>query len=152
MSFALRRGPRDIKTAEDLSPSTDVESHHIFPKSLIKDHANTESVVNRLWILKKSNRDLGNRSPHDYLLSEIHSAKSRGLLEKVRERFASQFIPIEPFDLEDQAKSNLNDVFDMFLEERANMILTQLVEQLGRPFLQISKDAEEPDFNDDPSE
>ncbi len=149
MSFVLSRGPGDIKTGQDLGPNADIESHHIFPKSLMRDHPNTESVVNRLWILKKSNRELKNRSPHDYIRSEIALAKSRGHQEKVRERFASQFMPIDPFDLE-ESKSDLNHVFDLFLEERASLLLDGLVKHLGRPYLQVSKEADDTDpFDDD---
>ena len=149
MSFALSRSPSDIKTGEDLGPGAEVESHHIFPKSLMRDHTNTESVVNRLWILKKSNRDLKNRSPHDYIMSEIDAAKARGHMEKVRERFASQFIPVEPFDLEDASKSNLGDVFEIFLEERANLLLEGLEKHLGRPYLQVSKEVDDTGSGED---
>jgi hypothetical protein len=151
MSFILWRGPTDIKTGQSLNPQSEVESHHIFPKSLVKAHSNVESVINRVWVLRETNRDLSNKSPHDYLMTEIESARTRGHSEKLHARFASQFIPIEALELEERerGKSNVEEVFSLFLQARAELILERLGQELGKQYLQISKSDDEPEIEDD---
>ncbi len=136
LSLLLSKAARDIKTGEDISCDSEVESHHIFPRSKLPDHPFVDSVMNRVWLLKKTNQDLGNRSPFEYLSQEVAAAKSNGVYSKLEDRLAGQCIPLEPINV---FRSNpINEAFEAFLEERATAILARLVSQIGPKYVEQS--------------
>jgi hypothetical protein len=136
LSFLLARSARDIKTGEDITQHTEYESHHIFPRSRVEKHPYRESVINRIWILKKTNRELGNRSPLDYLLEEARTAERDGRRAKLEERLKAQCIPLEA--LEAYRDNPIEEAFDAFLDERAIQILNLLVDRIGPRYIELS--------------
>jgi hypothetical protein len=136
LSFLLSKSARDIKTGEDISRDSEIESHHIFPKSKLAKHPHIDSVVNRVWILRKTNRELGNKSPYEYLSQEIVAAKAHGVATKLEERLDGQCIPIEPIKV--FGNDSIEDAFEAFLEERAQVIMDRLVQQIGSKYVEQS--------------
>jgi len=136
LSLLLSKSARDIKTGADIFADSEIESHHIFPRSKLPNHRHVDSVMNRVWILKKSNRELGNKSPYDYLSQEIAAAQSAGVLAKLEERLSGQCIPVEPINV--FRNDPIEEAFEAFLDERARIILGRLVERIGMKYVEQS--------------
>lgn len=147
LSFLLSKSARDIKTGEDISRDSEIESHHIFPKSRLADHPHVDSVINRVWILRKTNRELGNKSPYEYLSQEIDAAQAGGVSTKLEERLDGQCIPIEPIKV--FRNDPIADAFEAFLEERAHIIMDRLVQQIGQKYVGVTALDEEPEADED---
>jgi hypothetical protein len=150
LSLLLSKAARDIKTGEDIFPDSEVESHHIFPRSKLLGHPHVDSVMNRVWLLRKTNQDLGNRSPFEYLSQEVSAAKTSGVLSKLEHRLAGQCIPLEPINV--FRNDPINDAFEAFLEERAKATLERLVAQIGTRYVEqpaVGDDSEEEEHEND---
>jgi hypothetical protein len=140
LSFLLARSAKDIKTGEDITQHAEYESHHIFPRARVEKHPFCESVINRVWILRKTNRELGSRSPLDYLLEEARTAERDGRRAKLEERLRGQCIPVDA--LEAYRNDSIEDAFAAFLDERATQLLNLLVDRIGPRFVELSTTSE----------
>ena len=143
----LSKSARDIKTGEDISRDSDIESHHIFPKSKLAKHPHVDSVINRVWILLKTNRDLGNKSPYEYLSQELEAAQRGGITAKLAERLDGQCVPLDP--IREFKDARFEDAYEMFLDDRARPIMGRLVQQIGPKYVEQSTAGESSSDEDD---
>jgi len=127
-----------------------VESHHIFPRSRLPKHPHVDSVINRVWILKRTNRDLGNRSPYDYLSQEVVAGDTNGTSSKLAERLEGQCIPLEAIEV--IRNDQIEEAFAAFLDERARALLDRLVLRIGPKYVEQSSAGDEFDDYDDEDE
>lgn len=127
------RNPTDILTNEVMDVS-DIEDHHIFPLIIAKrmDKNDKElkkkldSIANRLFVLKSTNRNLSDRYPSDYLGKIMDDAKKSGTLESKKAIFKKACLPVSDCDKILNEKN-----FDKFINERADLILNEIKTIVG---------------------
>lgn len=152
LALILWKSGRDIWTGEKLI-SDDVEDHHIFPAALIKREGLPrkllDSVANRMFVSKATNRQLGDRLPADYLGRLIRDSSSSGTIQAKLAELKAACLPItDPTQV-----SSLLDPkgAQAFVERRAEMILAQAKVVLGDALVddQRPDDSVEEDSADD---
>ena len=134
-AFVLAQHPKDLMTGNDISASADTESHHIFPRAQLKEHPHVDSVVNRIWILRETNRKLSAKDPSDYIMERLEAGKKNGTEDVVRARLREQCIPAQAFERQSRP---LKERFESFLLDRGRMLLDRLVEKIGRNYIAVS--------------
>lgn len=124
---------RDLWTGEKLD-LIEIEDHHIFPASLAKrkdiDRRLLDSVANRLFVSKQTNRRLGDRPPADYMTELWFDARESGAATEQRKWLDAACIPIP------EGSNDMTSLFDpsraeWFLTARANLIIKMLRNLLG---------------------
>lgn len=142
---------KDLISGETLE-ITELEDHHIFPRSLgknaSKEHKELlESVVNRIVISKKTNRELTNRQPSDYFSELRKTVIADKTVHEAKKRLADCCLPnnIEsPNFIKQFEQSNL----ESFLENRAKLILKRVEEILGDSLSRIGVASTDYDDNE----
>jgi len=114
-TLTRRRGARDLGSGinlsfDHMSPLSQLEAHHIFPRRYLNQHglerAQIDQLANLAFITQRANLKIGAKSPAEYL-PELE-ARNPGVLE-------SQWIPRDP-DL-----WTVN-AYPRFLEERSRLL------------------------------
>lgn len=74
IAITLSSGARDFHSGSNLTPEKileeSIDAHHIFPKKYLEengDPGNSELILNRALIDKRTNQSIGKRSPSEYL-------------------------------------------------------------------------------------
>jgi hypothetical protein len=106
--------------------------------------------MNRVWILRRTNRELGNKSPYEYLSQEILAAQAKDLSSKLQERLDGQCIPLEAISL--FRDEPVEQAFEAFLDERARAIELRLVERIGSKYVAHTTLGEDPSDVDEDDE
>ena len=107
-------GTGTLLSKSALGAHTDLEVHHIFPKSLLYDvgysRGEVNAVANFTFLTKQTNLDISNRPPAEYLPE--YAAKHPGALE-------GHWVPIDPglWTL---------DAYPSFLEKRRELLAAAL--------------------------
>jgi hypothetical protein len=139
--------PEDVITGKPLAVDS-VEDHHFFPFSLHKSHKlplkNVNSVVNRLFLEKSTNRSLGDSPPWAYLV-ELRAQKSKaGVWAQVERRCQAAMLPSSAFE---ECKAGDESIhFERFLKDRARLLLDRLREVIGSAL--VEADTSESDEGD----
>lgn len=118
-------GFRNLENGNPVTYSSNLEDHHIFPKDYIRKsirqldagadaYALIDCVVNRTLIPKISNIKISSKSPSTYI-KEL-SAKN----PNIRAALLSHLIP------ESIMTGEYDDVYQIFLEDRARLIFSQI--------------------------
>jgi len=126
----------------------DLEDHHIFPRSLKgRNKDELDSVVNRILISKKTNRELSNSHPKEYFRRLKEQATQNKTLNQAKERLKACFLPdnIESSNFVDQFDDSS---FHNFLDTRADLIRARIKEILEDS---LSDDISNIDDEDDES-
>jgi len=114
----------------------ELEDHHIFPRNFIRRHnANVEedSVLNRTLILDKTNREISNKSPAEFIIQSIKNRAEAGKIPEsqaeadLKESLKAHFIDEEMYlilkgtdDLLTTEQIEVN--FTRFIEKREELI------------------------------
>lgn len=111
----------------------ELEDHHIFPYSLKKSGLNKNklnSIANKIIVSKDTNRNLGNNNPEKYLkeLAEYH--RREGNTGDLNRRLKACFIPYNSDDLKFEHYLK-KEAFDIFLNDRAQLIIERIKEVVG---------------------
>ena len=111
----------------------ELEDHHIYPYSLNKSGINKgklNSIVNKVLLSKHTNRDIGNNNPDHYLseVSEIH--RKNGSTGDLDRRLEACFIPYSSSSPDFSSHFSIES-FDVFLNDRAEMLISRIKEVVG---------------------
>lgn len=125
---------KDFISGESLG-ITELEDHHIFPLSLSKGQSKEyknllNSIVNRIVISKKTNRELTNRHPADYFRELRKTVLADKTIVEAKRRLKDCCLP-DNIESPDFSKQFEDSNFESFLEHRANLILERVREILG---------------------
>lgn len=121
----------DLLTGNTLNG--DLEDHHIFPYSLNKSGLSKNklnSIVNKILISKNTNRNISNTNPDKYLFDVAKSYIDHGNTSEFDRRLTACFIPYSSSE-KDFEKKLSKDMFDTFLNDRANMLISRIQEVVG---------------------
>lgn len=104
-----------------------LEDHHIFPKNFLRRHsvnADWDSVLNRTLILNRTNKEISNKSPAEYIAQSI---KNRAEAGKVSESQAET-------DLKESLKAHFIDdeMYSILKETDDSPTTEQIAENLKR--------------------
>ncbi|MEV3846726.1 DUF262 domain-containing protein [Streptomyces microflavus] len=120
MALMLSGGARDFHTGSNLTPGKileeSVDAHHIFPKKYLEevgDPGNSELILNRALIDKRTNQSIGKRAPSEYLAtmeSTLGEEEVRGILK-------SHLLPAE------QKSPMRHDNYGAFLLSRKELVV-----------------------------
>ncbi|MDR0786730.1 MAG: DUF262 domain-containing protein [Gemmatimonadota bacterium] len=141
----------DLWTDEQTQPD-DVEDHHIFPSALHRRNGLNkrflDSVANRLLVSKSTNRYIKDRSPQDYMERMWSSAAQNGTLTKKKALLHSACIPV--YDTKEEFIAQFNPVnFEIFIRNRADLILGIIKEVVGDALQQTSSETQDDEGNMD---
>jgi len=123
----------DLITGNTLNEEN-LEDHHIFPYSLGKSGISKNrlnSIVNRILISQESNRDISNLNPEKYLFDLAKSHCNEGNIGDLERRLKNCFIPYDPKDPELFKQRLTKENFDVFLNDRALMMISRIQEVVG---------------------
>lgn len=124
----------DLILGRAITSSSETHDHHIFPHAAQKKHgANItliDGIANRLPVLVKTNLNLGEAYPKEYLSKIKHDAKNNGTMSELKTRLTDCLIPGNP---EDKGWEDTFDLsrFDEFSENRALLILERVRAVVG---------------------
>lgn len=132
LAVAIRHGALDIADGKVASADNlqEREYHHLFPDSLLKsvgdfEHQESYRALNCALITWKTNRNISNKSPIDYLYDRVKAAHLGE--EAIRPRLHSHLIPYEtlvtagPYGTDDREKVRAD--YHAFLQKRAEVML-----------------------------
>ena len=120
----------------------ELEDHHIYPYSLNKSglsKSRLNSIVNKILVSKKTNREISNTNPDKYLVELAKSHREHGNTADFDRRLRTCFIPYSSSDSEFGNKFSKN-TFDTFLNDRAEMLLSRISEVVGDSWQSPSDD------------
>ncbi len=125
---------KDFISGETLG-ITELEDHHIFPLSLSKGQSKEyknllNSIINRIVISKKTNRELTNRHPADYFRELRKTVLADKTIVEAKRRLKDCCLP-DNIESPDFSKQFEDSNFESFLEHRANLILERVRDILG---------------------
>jgi len=141
------KATEDLMTGKSLE-SESVDDHHIFPRSTPNlNSATINSLPNRIVVSSSTNRQLGSKQPLEYFETLRDDAIKKEICAAVNQRLAYCFIPgrIESPDFLKQFES---PNFEVFLRERALLILAELERVIGASLV-TSDGSEEGEMEDD---
>lgn len=123
-----------LQSGDKMSWDSNLEDHHIFPKDYLKKRVEKmeidpsigiDCVVNRTLIPKLTNIKASNKAPSVYLNKILEQNKNLGAaLDK-------HLIPAE------LAEGAYDDLYDLFLEDRAKKILAAIEKHVRVPSVEI---------------
>ena len=148
---------KDFISGESLG-ITELEDHHIFPLSLSKGQSKEyknllNSVVNRIVISKKTNRELTNRHPADYFRELRKTVMADKTISEAKKRLKDCCLP-DNIESPDFSKQFEESNFEDFLKHRAKLILERVKEILGEHLSEETTNThryseDEPDYLDE---
>ena len=127
---------KDLITGQNIDPESELENHHIFPKSFGKKDrklgGKLDSICNRITILKKSNRNLSNKPPQTYFKDMVDDAckEGPGALDDLKDRMKYCLIPGDPGDPQWPDSFSVAR-FEEFCKNRANLIIEKVRQVIG---------------------
>jgi hypothetical protein len=133
----------DLVSGDSLD--SDLEDHHIFPRSLHKKSnlllKEVDSIVNRLVISKATNQSLSDKIPQEYFSDLQELATKNGIIPDMNKRLKDCLIPGSI------ASPEFTEQFDIlkfkeFLKNRAELILERVGDIIGDS-LDASAEADE---------
>lgn len=133
----------DLVSGDSLD--SDLEDHHIFPRSLHKKSnlllKEVDSIVNRLVISKTTNQSLSDKIPQEYFSDLQELATKNGIIPDMNKRLKDCLIPGSI------ASPEFTEQFDIlkfkeFLKNRAELILERVGDIIGDS-LDASAEADE---------
>lgn len=131
---------QDLISGKIIDPDHKLHNHHIFPKSLRKNHSHLgdklDSICNRITILAESNQGLSNKPPETYFKEMVNDAHAEGTLSDLKRRMECCLIPGNPNDPKWLDGFSI-DRFEEFCYKRAVLILSKVEDVLGNS-LQIN--------------
>lgn len=140
--FKAILGIMAMNANEDLitgKPLEDVEYHHIFPRSFVKSKSisasKIESVVNRIAVSKKTNRNLADKEPLKYVDSLIKKSISDGTLDDVQARLSSLLMPAGHYNEDYMAQYRIENI-DSFIENRSIVIMNRIKSLIGSALIE----------------
>lgn len=111
----------------------ELEDHHIFPYSLNKSGLNKSrlnSIVNKILVSKNTNREISNTNPDKYLSELAKSHIEHGTSSECDRRLNACFIPYSSSESDFENRFSKN-MFDTFLNDRAEMLISRIREVVG---------------------
>ena len=128
-NLLVRKGAQDWSTGSPPRPS-DLDDHHIVPKSLGKDLGlqpnDMDTILNRTPLTSETNRKvIGNRLPNNYLPELI----GQNIEDTVRATLESHFISPQAFDILMRQPFTKAD-FEDFTRERERTLKNAIEDQL----------------------
>ncbi|MDM8557735.1 DUF262 domain-containing protein [Candidatus Parabeggiatoa sp. HSG14] len=124
----------DLITGNQLLDNDDAEDHHIFPYSLAKSNGinrkKLNSIANRIIISKESNREISNTHPEKYLGDLVDRHNLEGNVGDFNRRLQNCFMPYTADDPDFKSKLSKEN-FDLFLSDRAKLIIARIKEVVG---------------------
>jgi len=131
ISYAIRY---DLISGARIESESELHDHHIFPRSALKEHdldpKKIDSLCNRLYILDKSNLEIGGSFPENYLKELADRARKQGTLAAFQRRLADCMIPVDPRETSWELALSV-DRFDEFCQARADLIMDRVREVVG---------------------
>jgi len=142
----LREGAQDWLSGKSISDITyfddSIDIHHIFPKDWAEKQGiasrKYNSILNKTPLSARTNRVIGGSAPSIYL--KALAKKSSVDLEKVREMVATHRISPEFLSI---------DNFDKHMEFRAEQLLTQVRQAMGKDAIENSSYVADDEDNED---
>ena len=125
MCLIAKKGALDFVRMDPLEYS-ELEDHHIFPRSKAKKYGagdSIDSILNRTLIFEKTNRYISNKDPSIYLNEIMKEQKIDK--EELKKRLATHLISSEAFEC------MLNDDFTGFIKEREKTIRNEFSQLLN---------------------
>lgn len=127
LALSLMNGARDLRTNDRINSKNvdDMEAHHIFPRKYLEEQAGIDkesnSPLNCMLILGRTNRRAGSKSPLEYLraLCEV-DIREKIREQQIQKRLNSHLIPAKLL-----FEENITDVrkhYEDFLQERAKLM------------------------------
>ncbi|MFE5629659.1 DUF262 domain-containing protein [Streptomyces sp. NPDC056543] len=123
MALTLSAGARDFHTGSILTPEKilqeNVDAHHVFPKKHLEaspTSANSELILNRALIDKRTNQSIGSRAPSTYIATMSDAMGE----EEVSGILQSHLLPTG------ENSPLATDDYDQFLSERKALILAEI--------------------------
>lgn len=143
---------KDLITGHNIDPESELEDHHIFPKSFEKKDKKLgeklDSICNRITILKKSNKRLSNKPPQTYFKDMVDDARKEGALDDLKDRMKYCLIPGDPGDPQWPDSFSV-DKFEEFCKNRANLIIEKVRQVIGDSLEIVSPSSEDEVEDDD---
>jgi len=114
----------------------ELEDHHIFPKNFVRRHnadVEWDTVLNRTLILDKTNREISNKSPAEFIMQSIKNRVEAGKISEyqaeadLKESLKAHFIDEEMYLIlkgtDDSLTTEQIEVnFTRFIEKREQLI------------------------------
>ena len=128
-TLLLQEGARDFYTGEPITDSRyfdeQIDSHHIFPQDWFRlqrfNTRNSNCIVNRTPLSSRTNREIGSRSPSEYLSRlERDGGFSRKRLDEI---LSSHLIDPTPLRVDD---------FELFFTTRTQALLELVSQAMGK--------------------
>lgn len=133
----------DLVSGDSLG--SDLEDHHIFPRSLHKKSnlllKEVDSIVNRLVISKTTNQSLSDKIPQEYFSDLQELATKNGIIPDMNKRLKDCLIPGSIASPEFTKQFDILK-FKEFLKNRAELILERVGDIIGDS-LDASAEADE---------
>jgi hypothetical protein len=122
MCLIAKKGAKDFRK-DDPADYGQLEDHHIFPKAKWKEYGLPEqseinSIFNRTLIFEKTNRQIHDKNPSQYIRKIMKEQKIKE--EEMRERLSTHLISEKAFEC------MKNDDFYGFVAERKITILNEI--------------------------
>ncbi len=125
---------QDLLTGDMITSESDLDDHHIYPYNAVKKHGLDKNVLNsicnRIPILARTNRSLGEGYPHEYFGSLAERARASGTIDGLRRRLGDCMIPGDPKE-PDWPNRFLIENVDDFMRERSELIRHRVKEIIG---------------------
>ncbi|MFG2332241.1 DUF262 domain-containing protein [Streptomyces sp. NPDC048604] len=123
MALTLSAGARDFHSGSLLTPEKilqeNVDAHHVFPKKYLEENSsgtNSELILNRALIDKRTNQSIGSRAPSTYITTMSEAMGE----EEVSSILQSHLLPTG------EGSPLLADEYDRFLAERKKLVLKEI--------------------------
>lgn len=132
LAMSAKNNACDMETGDKISLDNikvgDWESHHIFPKRLLRTNAKDENrdlALNCMLLKSTTNKAWSSEWPGDYLMERVKEYGLEGVkAEKaIKSRLESHCIPTDVImKAKKSAKEDLAKIYQSFLRERAEMV------------------------------
>lgn len=125
---------QDLLTGDMITSESNLDDHHIYPYNATKKHGLDKdvlnSICNRIPVLARTNRSLGEGYPHDYFGNLASKARAGGTIGDLRRRLADCMIPGDPNE-PDWPNRFLIENFDDLMHERSELIRRRVKDIVG---------------------
>ena len=125
---------QDLISGHAISPNSILHDHHIFPKNSYRRHnisrKKLDCICNRIYVLAKSNLQIGEAYPKDYFRKLSENSRDAGTLDGLQRRLSDCMIPGSP-DEDSWADYFSIGNFETFCRDRAELIISRVREVVG---------------------
>ncbi len=123
----------DLITGDRIDSDSDIHDHHVFPRNASNRHGinrkKLDSICNRVPILARTNMELGEAYPNEYMLDMMTKANREGRIQGLDRRMRDYLLPVSVDEKWDEIY--LIGGFERFCQIRAKLILERIREIVG---------------------